>query len=111
MIAATLLAQAGPWAAAAQDVPAPLLSVARPTLSSPGIAGLERVGLGVGTEPTNKLAASITAAGNDGLLRHGTNIAKRALLDCQSGDYPGGGIGTLSLPDGRAESRTAHCRR
>ena len=110
MIVATLLVLAGPWAAAAQDVPAPLLSVARPTLSSPGTAEL-LARRAVGTEPTNKLAASIAAAGNDGLLRHGTNIAKQALLDCQSGDYPGGGMGTLSLPDGRAESRTAHCRR
>ena len=46
-----------------------------------------------------------------GLLESGIETAKEALLECQKGDYPGGGMGLLSMPLGRPSSRTDHCFR
>ena len=58
----------------------------------------------------NKLASSIAAAGTVDILQRGTAIARQAVLDCLNGDYPGGGMGLLSMPTARPTARTDHCR-
>ena len=58
----------------------------------------------------NKMASSIAAAGTVDILQRGTAIAKQAVLDCLNGDYPGGGMGLLSMPTARPRARTDHCR-
>jgi hypothetical protein len=58
---------------------------------------------------SSKLAAAISAAGNVDMVQGGVAGSKWALLECQRGDYPGGGMGVLSLPFGRPSARTDHC--
>ena len=60
--------------------------------------------------PGSKLASSIAAAATVDILQLGTAIAKQAVLDCMNGDYPGGGMGLLSMPLARPTARTDHCR-
>ena len=60
---------------------------------------------------SHKLGASIASAASIGILQRGTDIATEALLECQKGSYRGGGMGALSMPFGRPESRTDHCWR
>ena len=55
------------------------------------------------------LADSIARATRRSLIDLGTETAKEAVLDCLKGDYPGGGMGLLSLPFGRASAHTDHC--
>lgn len=57
------------------------------------------------------LARSLAAAGRVSLLEQGVSSARQALIECQKGDYPGGGMGLLSLPSQRPEAQTDHCRR
>lgn len=58
-----------------------------------------------------RLARSMASGAHRGLLGSGIETAKEALLECQKGDYPGGGMGLLSMPLGRPSSRTDHCFR
>ena len=59
----------------------------------------------------DRFAAAIAASAHHGLIDDGVAVARQALLECQHGDYPGGGAGVLSMPFGRPESRTGHCFR
>lgn len=61
--------------------------------------------------PRRGLAEAIALAAPPGLLQAGFDAAKQAIVDCQRGDYPGGGLGLLSLPFGTAHARTDHCFR
>ncbi len=131
--AAALLLVAAPLRAAeegAAEVPVttelgyPRAHPARPaTLSGAGSASLEPVRQQVvgsalsvmprqasSEYPQSKLASSIAAAGTVDILQRGTAIAKQAVLDCLNGDYPGGGMGLLSMPTARPTARTDHCR-
>ena len=58
-----------------------------------------------------KLTKSIAMAAKRSLAQSGVEVAKEAILECQKGDYPGGGMGLLSMPLGRPSSRTDHCFR
>jgi len=58
-----------------------------------------------------KLALSIASAANQSFVQSSIEVAKEAILGCQKGDYPGGGMGLLSMPLGRPSSRTDHCFR
>lgn len=59
----------------------------------------------------NGLAKSMAASARESLMDLGVNAARQALIECQKGDYPGGGMGLLSLPFQRPEAQTDHCRR
>lgn len=61
-------------------------------------------------EQGNHLARSIARAASESIVELGTATAKQAVLDCLKGEYPGGGMGSLSLPFGRAAVQTDHCR-
>ena len=66
----------------------------------------------VGTVPVqDRLARSIEAAGHTGFIEQGVKASKEALLECQKGDYPGGGMGLMSMPLARPNAVTDHCRR
>ena len=58
---------------------------------------------------SEKFAKSISSAADRGLIQTGVEASKEAILECQKGDYPGGGTGLLSMPLGRPSSRTDHC--
>ena len=58
-----------------------------------------------------RLTAAMAAAANVGVLQSGVARTKEALVECQRGDYPGGGQGVLSLPFARPAARTDHCWR
>jgi hypothetical protein len=60
---------------------------------------------------TGKLGTSIALTARAGIVEQGVATAKEAIQSCQKGDYPGGGLGLLSLPSGRESARTAHCQR
>lgn len=60
--------------------------------------------------PESKFGYSVSAAAKASLVELGVATARQALQDCLDGDYPGGGMGALSLPFGRPTARTAHCR-
>jgi hypothetical protein len=60
---------------------------------------------------TRNLGASIAATAKAGVVEQGVATAKEAIQSCQKGDYPGGGMGLLSLPSGRESARTGHCQR
>ena len=57
------------------------------------------------------LARGIASAYRQGLIDLGVKASKEALVECQKGDYPGGGMGLLSLPLARPNAVTDHCRR
>ena len=59
--------------------------------------------------PRQSLANSIARSARRSVIERGTQTAKEAVLDCLKGDYPGGGMGLLSLPFGRSSARTDHC--
>ncbi len=59
----------------------------------------------------DRLARGIASAYHPGLIELGVKASKDALLECQKGDYPGGGIGLLSMPLARPNAVTDHCRR
>lgn len=74
----------------------------------PSPSGLGNTSRGSGTE---RLAVSMAGAARQNLFESGTETARQALLDCLRGDYPGGGMGALSLPFHRPSARTDHCAR
>ena len=45
------------------------------------------------------------------LIDQGTAISEQALIDCQKGDYPGGGMGLLSIATMKPSAHAEHCRR
>jgi hypothetical protein len=55
------------------------------------------------------LSKEISEAAKVGLLDQGVEASREALLDCQKGDYPGGGLGLLSLPFGQVTEQSHHC--
>jgi hypothetical protein len=57
------------------------------------------------------LGASIAGTAKAGVVEQGVTTAKEAIEGCLKGDYPGGGMGLLSLPSGRESARTSHCQR
>jgi len=57
------------------------------------------------------LARSIALTAKVSLIEQGIEASPQALIDCQKGDYPGGGMGLLSLPFQNASAQTDHCRR
>jgi hypothetical protein len=59
----------------------------------------------------DRLARGIASASVPGLIELGVKASKDALLECQKGDYPGGGMGLLSMPLARPNAVTDHCRR
>jgi hypothetical protein len=59
--------------------------------------------------PVSKLASAIAAAGTVDIVQRGTAIARQAVLDCLKGEYPGGGMGSLSMPLLRPTALTDHC--
>jgi hypothetical protein len=59
----------------------------------------------------SRLSAGIAAAAKVSLSELGISAASEAILECLKGDYPGGGMGPLSLPFARVSARTDHCRR
>ena len=91
-----------------------------PTYRAQEIAGLS-YRLPVSTAPASEfkitpardtgLVRSIKASAAVGLVELGTAAAKEAIIDCQKGDYPGGGMGLLSLPFGAGGVIADHCRR
>ena len=117
--AALLLAAAPLQAAGAPatfEVSAPTLSVAGHTGFSPLTRQISHSALSLVHEqalsqnPQSKLASSIAAASTPDIVQRGTAISKQAVLDCLKGDYPGGGMGSLSMPFGRPNALTDHCR-
>ena len=58
-----------------------------------------------------RMAKAIAASAHIGILEQGIASAQQALIDCQKGDYPGGGMGLLSMPYFRPSAITDHCRR
>lgn len=109
---AALLPQA---AALAQDAPP-----AQPALtpieigapSRPSNASARSVGVITSSERGGyRLARSMASAASRGVVQSGIEIAKESILECQKGDYPGGGMGLLSMPMGRPASRIDHCFR
>lgn len=58
----------------------------------------------------DRFAAAIASAGNAGFVEEGTAGSRQAILECNKGDYPGGGMGLLSLPQGRPSATGDHCR-
>ena len=80
----------------AEPLVAPAVAVANMTSSGPR---------------ADRWAKSIASSANRGLTQRGVETAKEALIECQRGDYPGGGVGLLSMPIGRPASRTDHCFR
>jgi len=59
----------------------------------------------------NALAKAISASAHASLIDLGVSTARQALIDCQKGDYPGGGMGLQSLPTQQPEAQSDHCRR
>ena len=57
------------------------------------------------------LSQSMTSAARVSLLEQGVETSRQALIDCQKGDYPGGGMGLLSMSFANASAQTDHCRR
>ena len=57
------------------------------------------------------LSRSMASAAKVSLLEQGVEASRQALIDCQKGDYPGGGAGLLSMPFANASAQTDHCRR
>ena len=101
----TLVAQA---IAIAQPVQAQGL----PSSRSRSFAAATRLEIG---EPTAskeaRLVQAISQSAMVSIAEHGIAAARQALLDCQKGDYPGGGMGIMSLPFQRPSAATDHCRR
>jgi hypothetical protein len=60
-------------------------------------------------EASSSLGKEISEAAKVGLLDQGVEASREALLDCQKGDYPGGGLGLLSLPFGQVTEQSHHC--
>ena len=54
---------------------------------------------------------AISRSAKQSISEQGVATAKQALLDCQKGDYPGGGLGILSMPYQRPNAITDHCHR
>ena len=52
------------------------------------------------------LARSIALTAHVSLIDQGIEASRQALIDCQKGDYPGGGMGLLSLPFQNASAQT-----
>jgi hypothetical protein len=73
-------------------------------------AGPERELAGLSVQ-RRSLATAIHQAAVVGVLEAGVAAAKEALVECQKGEYPGGGMGSLSFPFGRVGAITDHCRR
>jgi hypothetical protein len=86
---------------------APMSFQAAQPLSAAGLMG--RGAQRAGSDPD--LAAAMTGTARQSITQAGTEAATQALLDCQKGDYPGGGMGSLSLPSHRASARADHCFR
>jgi hypothetical protein len=63
------------------------------------------------TPAQDRLSRGIEAAGTIGFIEHGVQASKEALIECQKGDYPGGGMGLMSMPLARPNAVTDHCRR
>lgn len=58
---------------------------------------------------TSAWPRALSLAGKTSLVDQGVSAWKQALIDCQKGEYPGGGTGVLSLPQGRPTVITDHC--
>jgi hypothetical protein len=58
-----------------------------------------------------RLGFAVAASARQSIAEQGVAAARQALLDCQKGDYPGGGMGVLSMPFQRPSAITDHCRR
>jgi hypothetical protein len=93
-------------AAFAQGVTSTGLVVREEPFSAAAVASV------MSSEPlANRWAKPIASAAHRSLIQSGVETAKEALIECQRGDYPGGGMGLRSMPIGRPESRTDHCFR
>ena len=57
------------------------------------------------------LSKSMTSAAKVSVLEQGIEASRQALIDCQKGDYSGGGMGLLSMPFQAASAQSDHCRR
>ena len=64
-----------------------------------------------GRAPADRLSASIAAAARPGWIERGVEGSREALLECNKGDYPGGGMGLMSMPFAKPSALTDHCRR
>ncbi len=83
-------------------LPPPERIALRPWQTTPAAAG---------RAPADRLSASIAAAARPGWIERGVEGSREALLECNKGDYPGGGMGLMSLPFARPSALTDHCRR
>jgi hypothetical protein len=63
-----------------------------------------------GGKSVGSWSSALANAAKISIIEQGVNTSKQALLDCQKGEYPGGGMGVLSLPHGRPSAITDHCR-
>jgi len=59
----------------------------------------------------HKFGASVAAAARAGLLTLGVAASRQAWLDYQAGDYPGGGMVSLTFLSGKSRARADHCLR
>ena len=109
-------------AVAGEAAEAPAISLVLPYISAPRTDALADLARAVTSSfesraaitslhsAESKLAKSISSAATLSLVELGTSTARQALQDCLKGEYPGGGMGVLSLPQGRPSATTDHCR-
>jgi hypothetical protein len=94
-----------------QALESPLnLSLAKVGQRGPALA-VDPVGCGACGSRSERLRVSIAASAKASLVEQGIGTAIEAIQDCLKGDYPGGGMGSLSFPLGQPSARTDHCYR